>query len=92
MFKKTDRCISRRARVLLLNLIKSIKSGNIAAACAQLTGVINVIQTQVGTGLTQSEATALIRLATDAKRMLRCQWQDDTACTKPVGEMDVGVG
>jgi len=63
----------QQAHGLLLNLIRTIRSGDIPAACAQLTGVINVIQAQVGIRFTQSEATALIRLATDAKRTFGCQ-------------------
>ena len=60
------------ARALLLTLINAIRTGDTAAACSQLTGVISVIQSQVGITLTQTEASMLIRLATDAKRSLGC--------------------
>jgi hypothetical protein len=62
-----------QARTMLSALIGAIRTGNTAAACGQLTGVIPVIQAQVGSRLTQAEATALIRIATDAKRSLGCQ-------------------
>jgi hypothetical protein len=61
-----------QARTLLATLINAVRTGNTAAACSQLTGVIAVIQTQVGQRLTQAEATVLIRIATDAKRSLGC--------------------
>ena len=62
----------QQARTLLLTLINAIRTGNTAAACSQLTGVIPVIQAQVGSRLTQAEATVVIRMATDAKRSLGC--------------------
>jgi len=62
----------QRARTLVLALINAVRTGNIPAACSQLTGVIPVIQSQVGIRLTQAEATALIWLVTDAKRSLGC--------------------
>jgi mannose-6-phosphate isomerase-like protein (cupin superfamily) len=61
-----------QARTLLLTLISAVRTGNTAAACSQLAGVIPVIQAQVGSRLTQAEATVLIRLATDARRSLGC--------------------
>jgi len=60
------------ARALLVTLINAIRTGDTAAACSQLTGVISVIQSQVGITLTQTEASMLIRLAIDAKRSLGC--------------------
>ena len=63
----------RQARSLLLTLITAIRTGNTAAACSQLAGVIPVIQAQVGSRLTQAEATVLTRMATDAQRSLHCQ-------------------
>jgi hypothetical protein len=55
-----------------LTLINAIRTGDTAAACSQLTGVIYVIRSQVGSTLTQTEASMLIRIATDAKRSLGC--------------------
>ena len=62
----------QQARTLVLALINAVRTGDRAAACSQLTGVIPLIQSQVGIRLTQAEATALIRLVTDAKRSLGC--------------------
>jgi len=63
----------QQARTLLQALIASLRSGNTAAACSQLAGVITVIQSQVGIRLTQAEATLLIRLANDARTALGCR-------------------
>jgi hypothetical protein len=61
-----------QAANLLENVLKSIAQDNISAACGQLTAFINQVAAQRGKKLTEEEADALSRAATDARAALGC--------------------
>jgi hypothetical protein len=56
----------------LLALINALRSGNTPAACSQLEGLVPVIQSLVPARITQSEATTLIKIISDAKKTIGC--------------------
>jgi N-acetylneuraminic acid mutarotase len=58
---------------LLQNMLKSIDSGNISAACGQLGAFTSQVQAQAGKKLTTTNAAALVSAATDARAALGCQ-------------------
>ncbi len=62
----------QQAQRLLENVLRSITSNNLEAACGQLGAFINIVNAQAGKNLTIAEAQLLVQTAMDARAALGC--------------------
>ncbi len=63
----------QQANNLLQGVLRSIRAGNIGAACNQVGSFINQVKAQTGKSLTTADATTLIGSAVDVRSSLGCR-------------------